>query len=304
MNRWKTLSLFLLLSAIWGFSFVAVKAAVESVPPVFLAAIRFDIAGILLIVYSYLTSKRIYPKSRGELRAAAVGGFFFVAVHHALLFIGQQYITSSVAGVVIATDPILASIFSYWLLPKRTFRARKIIGILLGLSGICIVANPSLSQLFSTDVIGVGLVFLSALAFALGGVLTEYFETDASLISMQGWMMVVGAPILHLTSFGLPAETASAATWDFSALLGLLYLSTISGCVGYLIYFRLLKELGAAETNLIGYAAPCFAAFGGWALLGEQLALSTVVGFVVIFTGFVLIKLPAVRKEIINRRSQ
>ena len=301
MSRWKTLSLFVVLSAIWGLSFVAVKAAVESVPPVFLAALRFDIAGILLIAYSFLTGKRVRPLSRSELKIAAIGGFFFVAVHHALLFIGQQYITSSVAGVVIATDPILAAALSYLLLTGSSFQRHRVTGTVLGLLGIGIVADPSLDQIVSTNVIGVGLVFLSALSFALGGVLTEYFRADAPLTSMQGWMMAVGAPLLHLISYVLPTEPAAAANWDQAAIVGLLYLAVISGCVGYLIYFRLLDVLGAAETNLIGYVAPCFATLGGWLLLGETLAFSTVVGFVVILTGFILIKLPNIRNILDER---
>lgn len=300
MKRWKVLSLFVLLSAIWGLSFVAVKAGVSSVPPVFLAAVRFDIAGILLLLYAMFMGRRIYPISHAEIQTAVVGGLFFVAVHHALLFIGQQYITSSVAGVVIATDPILAAALSYFLLPQRSLRKHKLMGIFLGLIGISIVANPDVDQIFSADVVGIGLVFLSALSFALGGVLTEYFQTDAPLVSVQAWMMVVGAPLLHLISYLHPAETASAANWSLSAIVGLLYLATVSGCVGYLIYFKLLDVLGAAETNLIGYVAPCFAALGGWVLLGERLVLSTVIGFIVIFFGFVLIKLRELRSIVVD----
>lgn len=118
----------------------------------------------------------------------------FVAAHHALLFAGQQYVTSAVAAVVISLDPVLATAFAALLLPGERLSGVGVVGLLLGLGGVAIIAGLSPGALLEADVAGVGLVFLSAAAFALGAVLTRRLRTGLPARSMQAWMMLVGAP--------------------------------------------------------------------------------------------------------------
>ena len=96
----------------------------------------------------------------------------------------------------------------------------------------------------------------------------------------------------------LPTPGFEAIEWTTPALLGLAYLALIAGAGGYLLYFVLLDRIGPVEVNLIGYAAPVFAAIGGWVVLGETIALRTVLGFVVITAGFVLVNHEALAAEL------
>ena len=249
--RYGTAALFILLAAVWGFSFVAARAALPYIPPVPLAALRFDIVAVVMVAYATRTTDRWYPQTRQEWWSIVVGGALFVAAHHALLFAGQQYVTSAVAGVVVSLDPILAAGLAWLLLADERLDRLGIVGLVFGLLGVAIIANPGVESVDATTMLGVGLVFLSAAAFALGAVLTRRFRTDLPVQTMQAWMMVVGAPLLHLV-----------------------------------------------EANLIGYAAPVFAAIGGWVVLGETIALRTVLGFVVITVGFVLVKHQALAAEL------
>lgn len=298
VTRYRTLGLFVLLAALWGFSFVATRAAVQNVPPVLLAALRFDIAGVLMIVYALLSTDVWRPRTHADWIVVGLGGLFFVAAHHALLFAGQQYVTSAVAGIVISLDPILAAAFARVLLPDERFSVLGLVGFGLGVLGVGIIANPDPNQLFTADVRGVVLVFLAATTFALGAVLTRRFRTDLPVQSMQAWMMLLGAPLLHVASLGLPGESIANAQWTTAAVLGLGYLAIVAGGLGYLLYFALLDRLGPVEINLVGYVAPGFAALGGWLVLGERLAAMTVVGFLCILLGFVLIKRDALRAEL------
>jgi len=296
--RYTTAGLFLLLSAVWGFSFVAARAAVVDIPPLWLAALRFDVAGVLLLAFAVLTTERWRPAARAEWYGVAVGGTLFVAVHHALLFAGQQYVTSAVAGVVISLDPVLAAGFARLLLPGERLSPVGGLGMLLGLCGVAVVARPDPATLTASETVGVLLVFLSAAAFALGAVLTRRLRTGLPAAALQAWMMLVGALLLHLTLAVAPVGGIGTVTWSRSALAGLAYLAVVAAGAGYLLYFELLDRVGPVEVNLIAYAVPAFAALGGWLLLGETLAPTTAAGFALIATGFALLKRRALGDEL------
>ena len=296
--RYGTAALFVLLAAVWGFSFVAARAALPYIPPVPLAALRFDIVAVVMVAYATNMTDRWYPQTRQEWWSIVVGGALFVAAHHALLFAGQQYVTSAVASVVVGLDPILAAGLAWLLLADERLDRLGIVGLVFGSVGVAIIANPGVESVDATTVLGVGLVFLSAAAFALGAVLTRRFRTDLPVQTMQAWMMVVGAPLLHLVEVVLPTPGFEAIEWTTPALLGLAYLALIAGAGGYLLYFVLLDRIGPVEVNLIGYAAPVFAAIGGWVVLGETIALRTVLGFVVITAGFGFVKHEALAAEL------
>jgi drug/metabolite transporter (DMT)-like permease len=303
-RRHTTAGLFVLLAGIWGMSFVAARAALGDVSPVLLAALRFDVAGVLVFGYAVATTDRWLPATREDWYGVAVGGLLFVAAHHALLFAGQQYVTSAVAAVVISLDPVLATAFAALLLPDERLSWVGIVGLLLGLGGVAIIAGLSPGALLGADVAGVGLVFLSAAAFALGAVLIRRLRTDLPARSMQAWMMLVGAPLLHLTALALPGEQLKAITWSPSALAGLSYLAVVAAGLGYFLYFELLDRLGPVEINLVAYLVPAVAAAGGWLLLGEALRIRTLLGFLGIAGGFVAIKREALSGELDRLRAR
>ncbi|AGB17299.1 DMT(drug/metabolite transporter) superfamily permease [Halovivax ruber XH-70] len=302
-DRYATAGLFVLLATLWGLSFVATRAAVADVPPVLLAALRFDVAGLLLLGYAAWSTRHWVPNSRADWLNVGLGGLLFVAAHHAFLFAGQQYVTSAVAAVIVSLDPILAAAFARLALPEEAISRLGAAGLVVGLVGAIVVADPDPGSLTAARSVGGFLVFLAAAAFALGAVLTRRTRTTLPVQSMQAWMMLVGAAILHVVAVAIPGQDFSAAVWTQSALVGLAYLAVVAAGVGYLIYFALLDRVGPVEVNLVGYAAPVAAAIGGWLLLDEAVTFRTIVGFGVILVGFALVKHRALRAEVSRARS-
>lgn len=294
--------MFCLLGALWGGSFVATRAVLPFIPPVVLAAFRFYVAGLLMFGYAVVTADRWRPKTRDEWLGIGFGGLLFIAAHHALLFAGQQYVTSTVAAVIISLDPVLATGFARAVLPDERLSLTGVVGLCLGIVGVGIIASPTPENLLTAEIVGVLLVFLAAAAFALGAVMTRRYRTDLPVQSMQAWMMLIGAPLLHAVAANLPGDRFAAVSWTPTALLGFLYLSVVAAGIGYLLYFELLDRLGPIEINLVGYVAPIFAALGGWLFLGETVSLRTGLGFLVILGGFGLIKQNALREEFLALR--
>ncbi|ADQ67097.1 dmt(drug/metabolite transporter) superfamily permease [Halogeometricum borinquense DSM 11551] len=296
-SNWNAL-LFIALSCFWGTSFVAIEAGLEYFPPLLFAGIRYGIAGLAILSYAVATTDRWHPSGRDEWLSAAVAGVFIIAAYHALLYIGEMYVSASVAAVVVSLAPVLTAVFAAGILGQPLDKIAGV-GFLLGIVGVVIVANPDPANLLSTNLLGIVLVLLSTASFAIGGVLTEPLRTSLPAESMQAWAMLIGAGVLFV---GAVARGESPATieWTSTAIISLMYLTFVSGVVGFLIYFALHERVGATEINLVSYLEPVVASLAGWVLLGHVVSSTTLVGFVTVFIGFALVKRHAIRARILG----
>ncbi|WP_101294220.1 DMT family transporter [Halegenticoccus soli] len=296
-------ALFLALALVWGTSFIAIKSGLDVLPPVLFAALRYDIAGLLLLGYAAVASERWRPETGSEWRLVAVGGTLIIGVHFALLFTGQQYVTSGTAAIVLSTAPMLTPVFAWLLLSDERIGRAGTVGALLGLVGVAIVADPDPGAI-GDQLHGVGLLFLSAASFAFGAVLVKRMRAALPLAATQAWMMLVGAAMLHGLSPLLGEPSVGRVGWTPEAAAALAYLAVVAGAVGFLIYFDLLDRVGAIEISLVNYAVPVVAALAGWAALGERITATTAVGFLVIFAGFGLLKWDALFPRIVRLQAR
>lgn len=295
--RFRNAILFVLLATIWGSAFTAIKAGLAYFPPVFFAAVRYDIAGVIMLGYAAYATDRWRPRRANEWIVVAIGGTFLIAAYHAFLFIGQQGTTSAAAAIVVSLSPILTTGFARAFLPEERLTVAGLFGLLVGFVGVIVLSNPDPGNLTDTRTVSLFLIFLAASAFALGSVLTRRVDDGLPIETMEAWSMLLGAGLMHVVSVAL-AESVHDVQWSTEALLALFYLAIIASAVGFLIYFDLLARLGPIEINLVSYAAPVVAAITGLLILGETPTLYTAVGFLLILFGFVLVKHRAIRAEL------
>ncbi|GAB3673465.1 DMT family transporter [Halopiger thermotolerans] len=305
MSRYRNLGLFLVLSALWGTAFVAISAGLEHFPPVLFAALRYDVAGLLMLGYAAYAvggadgtnGAAWYPRGRDEWMTAAVGAALLIAAYHAFLFVGQQHTTPAAASIIVSLSPVLTTGFARLLMPSDALSPAGIAGVCLGLVGVAVIAQPDPSNLFATDAVAKLLVFCASSSFALGSVLTRRIDASLPIETMEAWSMLGGALLLHGVSLAL-GEPLEPATWtDPEALGALAYLAVGASAVGFLLYFDLLERLGAVEINMVSYVAPIFAAVVGWLYLDQVVDAATLVGFGLILAGFLLVKRRAIREE-------
>jgi len=303
--RYRNPLLFCLLAAVWGSAFMAIKAGLGTPgspayfyeAPVLFAALRFDIAGVVMLGYGAWATDRWRPRDRTEWLLVAVGAVFLIAGYHALLFVGERGTTSAAAAVIISLSPVLTTAFARAFLPDERLTALGVVGMLLGLIGVAVLSRPDPGNLVGSRF--EALVFCAALFFAFGSVITRRLEADLPIETMEAWSMLGGAALMHAGSLGL-GESVSG-TPPLAATVALAYLALVASAGGFLVYFDLLDRLGPIEINLVSYVAPVFAALAGFLMLGEVIDLPTVGGFLVILVGFVLIKRRAIREELARR---
>jgi drug/metabolite transporter (DMT)-like permease len=297
--RFRNAILFVALAVAWGSAFTAIKAGLEYFPPVLFAAFRYDLAGVLMLGYAVYTTDHWLPQLRSEWLLVSIGGTLMIAAYHAFLFIGEQGTTSAAAAIIVSLSPILTTGFARAFLPEERLTTIGIVGLLIGFIGVGILSNPDPNNLFDTRTVSMFLVFLAATAFALGSVLTRRADGELPIETMEAWSMLIGAVLMHGASMAL-SESVSEVQWTGEAILSLLYLVVVASAVGFLIYFDLLNRLGPIEINLVSYAAPVVAAVTGLLFLNETPTTYTVVGFVLILIGFILLKRQALRDEFVR----
>ncbi|MFC6784700.1 DMT family transporter [Halobaculum halobium] len=299
MSRYRTLVLFLLLAAVWGSAFMAIKAGLEFFPPVLFAAIRYDVAGVVMLAYAAYTTESLVPRGRAQWTEVGIGAVLLIAAYHVLLFVGQTdpTVTSAAAAVVVSLSPVLTTGFARAFLPSERLTALGLVGMFLGLAGVAVLSELDPNALLAGSTVAKLLIFGAAAAFALGSVLSRRVDSDLPIATMEAWAMLGGAVIMHGVSLGL-GESAGTVALTGEAIAALAYLSLAASAVGFLIYFELLERLGPVEINLVSYLAPIFAALSGWAFLAEVPTAATAGGFVLIFAGFLLLKRRAIRAEI------
>jgi len=251
--RYRSAFLFLVLSAVWGTAFVAIKTGLAHFPPVLFAALRYDVAGVLVLGCAAVVTDSPRPHGRRQWAAVGVGAVLLIAGYHVFLFVG--------------------------------------VGVLV---------RPTPARLLGGDLVPELLVFLAALSFALGSVLTRRLEAAIPIETMEAWAMLGGALLMHGVSLGL-GESPDTVAWTPPAVAALGYLAAVASAAGVLIYFDPLDRLGPIEINLVSYAAPVFAAAGGVVLLGETVGPATVAGFLLIVFGFGVPKRDALRATVVKR---
>lgn len=296
----ETGGLFVLLATLWGTSFVTIEIGLAHFPPLLFAALRYDVAGLVVLAYAMRSVTRWRPRGRAEWLQTGATALFVFAGYHALLYLGEEHISGAVAAVVISLSPILTAGFGSALDVDDPLQPLGAVGFLVGIAGVVVVVRPEPGTALSAGLVGVLLVFCAGTSFALGSVLTRPLDTGLPVQTKQAWAMLVGAGLLHLGS-AARGESVAAIDWAAPAVVSLAYLTLASGVVAFLLYFELLERLGPTELNLVGYLEPVVATVVSWLVLGDLVDGTTVLGFAVIFAGFALVKHDAVGRLYASR---
>ncbi|WP_336359960.1 DMT family transporter [Haladaptatus sp. ZSTT2] len=283
--------MFATLALCWGFSFLAIAVGLESLEPVLFAAFRYDTAAILLLAYALISRATWRPTSRANLSAIVAGGLFLVAAN-GMLFIGQQTVPSGVAAIMQSLIPILTSLWAFGLLPEERVSAVGAVGILLGFVGVGLIIRPDPGNLLGSSVVGRLMILVQVSGVALGGVLIQRANPTLDKSALSGWSMLIGGVILHAMSTAIGEPFSLPTTLEAAAAVA--YLGVIATALAFIIYFTLLEVRGALETSLVTYLVPIVATITGVVVLHETLTALTILGFLVVFAGFLVLKREAI----------
>ena len=271
---------------VWGSTYLGIRYAVETIPPLVAAGIRHSIAGTILLVWAWARGFR--PTRANWISGIIVGALFFL-VGHGSLHWAEQYVGSGLAALLIATEPMFILVLA-WSMGQQKISRLSAVGLGLGVLGVAMLTGAELTAKGSS-LWGVLAVLLGSLAWSAGVVISPKVKLPTDALGRTALPTICGAAML-LAAAGLTGEFHAThwASISLKSILGLAYLIVFGSVIAFTAYTWLLQQCPPALVATHTYANPIVAVFLGWLLASEPLTMRVVLASVAILGAIVLIR--------------
>jgi drug/metabolite transporter (DMT)-like permease len=286
---WKTWLAFAIIYFVWGSTFLAIRVGVREVPPFLLAGMRFLAAGLILFGWMIARGERS-PNRREWTSASILAALIFVG-DYGLLFWAEQRVPSGVAAVMMAMIPAFMALSEIILLGTQRLTLRLALALLIGIAGVAVLMNRSLSLGGEPiDRAGALALLVAAMSWGVASALVRKLPLPPSKVMSSGAQMLLGGVFLALGAAALgelrdfhPAAVSSQA-W-----LALLYLIVPGSIIGFTAYVWLIHRESPTRVGTYAYVNPVVAVLLGYFAAGEELGPRTVLGTLFVLISVVLI---------------
>ena len=271
---------------VWGSTYLAIRYAVETIPPLVTAGIRHTIAGGVLLGWACLRGYR--PRREHWVAGLVLGALFFL-VGHGTLHWAEQHVTSGLAALLIATEPMFILVLG-WATGQQRISRTSALGLAFGILGVAILTGIELSMK-DASLLGLVAVLTGSVSWALGVVISPKLKLPTDALARTAVPLVCGAAMLLVTA-GVTGEF-HALHWSqvsIKSIIGLGYLITFGSIVAFTAYTWLLQRCPPAMVATHTYANPIVAVLLGWLLAGEALSLRVALASVAILGAILLIR--------------
>lgn len=273
---------------VWGLTWWPAKVGAAHVPPIFLAAARFLIAGALMLAWAGREATSVPRPARARLVATAL---LVNTGNYALLFWGIARAPTGLAAIVnFATIPVFSLLASRWFEGEPMVQ-RHFVAIALGTTGLALLfATRALGALGSApaapaELSGLAAIALGTLLYCVGAVLSRPIANAMPVLTLAGWQTLIGG--IGLIALSLALEPIEARHWrelaTWPTWAALLFLVGAGSLAGFTIYMRLLRDWGAFRAGLYSFVSPVIAVGVGVVVLSEQVGWAEGVGAVLMF---------------------
>jgi len=288
-TRSQILAAFASIYLIWGSTYLAIRYAVETIPPFVMGGLRFVVSGALLYAWARYRGAPS-PTKRNWRNSIIAGGLLLLGGNGAVVW-AEQFVSSGLTALLVSILPFWLVIIEWVRPPRRRPHAAVIIGLIVGFAGIVVLVGPgNIGGHGDVRPIGALVLILGSLSWAIG----SFFSRDADLpesgllttgMEMLGGgtlMLIVGALSGELSHFDVHHVSRASA-------MGLLYLITFGSLLGFTSYIWLLDKVSPARLGTYAYINPVVAVVLGWAIASERLSVRTVFAAAIVICAVALI---------------
>lgn len=288
---------FLAVYLIWGSTYLGIRFAIETIPPMLMAGTRFLFAGAILYGWS-LARGLGSPTARQWVHGAVAGTLLLVGGNGGVVW-AEQFVPSGIAALLVATTPMWMVLLE-WLRVRASRPSITVVcGLALGLLGLVLLIEPAeLGRGGSSNTTGVVFLLLASLAWSAGSIYTRHVDLPPSPVLTTAMEMLTGGAIFLLLSLAL-GEIGAFEPGVISAksLWALIYLIIFGAVLGFTAYTHILRASTPAMVSTYAYVNPVVAVLLGWWLANEPLTPRMFVAASIIIAGVAIVTIAQARRR-------
>lgn len=264
-HRAKLIAAFAALYIVWGSTYLAIRAGLESgLPPALFAGLRIVPAGLILLAFAGARGARVRV-SFDEYRILAVVGILLLVGGMYSTFLSERFIPSGLAALIVALLPLWVALAEMVLPGVDRLTARGYVGLAVGFAGLGVLLAPRLTGIAGTpeELLGIGTQILGTWLWATGSLYSKRHPVKTDALVATGYEMLTAGAIL--LAIGTATGEWSEMTLNLRGLIALTYLILAGSCLAFTAFVWLLRNAPASKVMTYAYVNPVIAVFLGWA---------------------------------------
>ena len=283
--------LLIILSAIWGSAFFAIKIGLESFSPITVASLRLSIASLFLLFFFYIQKKKILFTGQ-IIYLLIIIGIIGNFIPFFLISWAEQHIPSSTAGMLMAIGPIITLVMSHFLTKSDKFTIIKFISISIGFIGVLFIFSTNsfgnLVEYNFIDLIAKFLVIIAAFGYMLSNIIAYEKLNQLDSFSITTFATTFGA-IFSIPFFLIDISFNNYNyIFNYNSILAVIYLGIFPTAIAFQFRYYITKTSGPVFLSYVAYLIPAFALIWGYILLSEKIGLNSLIGILLILIGVYL----------------
>jgi drug/metabolite transporter (DMT)-like permease len=255
-----------------------IKVGLRDFDPVMVAFLRVAFAAVVLAPVALF--RGAFANLRERIALLVLLAAVQAAGPWVLLALGQEEVSSSLAGILVASTPIFTALLAIRVDQEERARGLRLVGVLVGIAGVALLLGLDLGGSEAALLGGLAIV-LASLGYAIGGFIVKHRFADVQPIGVAAVVMIASSALLLVPAgFALPSGDL-----DLAPVLSAITLGVAGTGIAFVIFYELMTTVGPARTFIVTYLAPAFAIFYGAVLLSEEITAATVAGLALIVGG-------------------
>ncbi len=274
----------LVFAAIWASAFTSARIIVTNAPPLTVSAIRFLIAGIIVLAMARMLGQS-FKLTRPQWRLTIIFGICQNALYLGLNFVAMQTVEASLAAIIASSLPLFVALIA-WLVLREQIRPLGIAGLFLGIAGVVLIMGSRLTS--GVDPIGVALCLVGALALAIATLAVRGASSGGNVLVVVGFQMLIGSAALWVPAM---ATEAWVFNWTPPIIAAFLYTIFVPGILATVLWFWLVRRIGTVRAATFHFLTPFFGVAIAALLLDEAIRSLDILGVAIITVAILVVQL-------------
>jgi drug/metabolite transporter (DMT)-like permease len=281
----------------WGSTYLGIDIAVQTIPPALMCAVRFLIAGVVMLAVCVVTGRKIWYSPK-QLALTALVGVLLLMGGNLTLSYAELTVSSGLAALILAVTPLWFMVLDSWLLGDHHISSRGKAGLACGMIGLAVLFWP---ELRSSGSIGhkefwaAFSLIAGSFSWALGSVLSKRWQSGMDVFSATGWQVTAAGVANGLVAIVI--GDFSRVVWTARGIGAIAYLVVCGSWIGYTAYVWLLEHVPTSKVSTYAYVNPVVAVFLGWLVMHEKVDRFILAGSAIVVLSVVLVTSAKVRNK-------